>query len=142
MNPYIVLLGLFVVAGIAVTFWGWRIMVKGRDTKAWPSVEGVVETFTPASELGTEQAQVHFTYQVNGETLKGVYLCPNETPGPVAVSDSAKNYPVGAKVPVFYNPEKATDATLEPGGKRDDWFVFAAGIVATLFGTLLLLFGT
>ena len=63
MNPYVILLGLFVVAGIAVTFWGWRIMVKGRDAKAWPSVEGVVETFTPASELGTEQGRWPFRIQ-------------------------------------------------------------------------------
>lgn len=42
-NPYVIILALFTLAGLSIAVWGWRLIAKGRATRRWPTVEGIVE---------------------------------------------------------------------------------------------------
>ena len=42
INPYVIILSAFGIAGIAVTLWGWTIITRARKTQRWPSVEGII----------------------------------------------------------------------------------------------------
>ena len=49
-SPYVIILGLFVVAGFGATLWGFRIVAHARQTERWPSVEGVISEVKASSD--------------------------------------------------------------------------------------------
>ena len=49
-NPYSIILGLFVIAGVLVSLWGLRVIVTARKTLQWPAVEGTIEESKISSE--------------------------------------------------------------------------------------------
>jgi hypothetical protein len=62
------------------------------------------------------------------------------SPSPEFATSYVRKYPVGAKVPVYYNPDQPDQATLEPGLTRGDWMIPALGIAAMAFGIFALFF--
>lgn len=140
INPYVIILSAFGIAGIAVTLWGWMIIIKARKTLKWPSVEGVIEESSPASNADDLLPEIRFGYRV-GEQL---YTCALEFPGSVTPSQQLTTryldkYPVGMKVQVYYDPEHPDRALLEPG-IGSDWMIFILGLLATIFAVSALFF--
>jgi hypothetical protein len=121
--------------------WGWTIIARNKRTLHWPSVDAVIEQSLLVSEEGGIVPKIVFTYTVGDHRYQRHLVVPG---GAHMTENFAKSYvmkfPKDACVRVHYNPEHASQATLEPGLGRDDWFIFTIGIVATLLGTLLLLF--
>ncbi len=142
LNTYALILWLFLLAGIGVTVWGWRIIATARRTRRWPQVEGVIERSEPSSAKDDLLPYILFSYSVAGQH----YRCPLEfpsgtTPTPEFSASYVKRYPPGAKVTVFYNPDKREQATLEPGMRQGDWMIFALGVITIIGGTLFLAAG-
>ena len=65
LNPYIIILTLFLIAGFMATLWGWLIIRKASKTKHWPSVDGVVvESKLAAADIDL-LPHIHFSYTVD-----------------------------------------------------------------------------
>ena len=141
-NPYAIILGLFIIAGFIAALWGWSIIAKARKTRRWPMVEGAIEQSAPASEANDLLPHILFSYTVGTHTYRRALEFPDgANPSPELATSYAGKYPVGAKVPVYYNPDQPDQATLEPGLVRGDWMILALGVTAMAFGIFALFFG-
>ena len=69
-NPYIIILSLFIVAGLIATIWGWTIIAKGQKTLRWPNVEGIIEESRPASDADDLLPHILFSYTVAVQTYR------------------------------------------------------------------------
>ena len=140
MNPYIIILGLFLIAGLATTAWGWTIIARGRRTQRWPAVDGSI-TRNSSSDIDA-LPEIEFSYQVSGKDYRRMLDYPGGTTPSQQLSASYRaKYPVGAPVKVHYDPAHPEHATFEPGLARGDWMIFILGVIATLFAAVFLLFG-
>ena len=141
-NPYAIILGLFISAGFIVALWGWFIITKARKTRRWPMVEGTIEQSAPTSEADGLLPHLLFSYTVAAHTYQRTLEFPGgANSSPDLAASYAGKYPVGAKVPVYYNPDQPDQATLEPGLARGDWMILALGIAAMAFGVFALFSG-
>ncbi len=138
-NLYVIILGLFALAGLALTLRGWKVLQQSKKAKTWPKTEGrIVSAAMPASEFEELVPMIVFTYSIDGveynvsQDFRGVSLTQD------LCRDYVEKYPAGKTVDVYYNPRKTSQATLEPALKKDDWMIFVAGILATIFGLLLI----
>lgn len=142
-NPYAIILGLFIIAGFVAVLWGWFIIAKAQKTRRWPVVEGVIDQSTSALEANDLLPHILFSYTVNAHTYQRVLEFPGGTsPSPELAISYARKYPVGTKVPVYFNPDQPDHATLEPGLARGDWMIPAVGIAAMAFGIFALFFSS
>ena len=141
-NPYIIVLGLFVIAGLLATLWGVRIIVRARRTQQWPSVEGVIEKSNISSNVNDLLPDIEFRYEVENQTYRrSMEFSRDVTSSQEFAASYVDKYPAGARVRVYYDPEKPDNATLEPGLGQGDWLVFAIGLGMLVFGILFLLLG-
>lgn len=103
-----------------------RFRRKAAKGLNWPSTMGKiiasdVEPYSTDDETGDTRSSVsiRYSYAVNAKTYRGdrvgwgkktVLLTP-------AAQSLSERYPVGAAVPVFYDPAKPSSALLEPRGQ-------------------------
>jgi len=140
-NPYAIILGLFIIAGFIVALWGLFIVAKARKIQRWPVVEGIIEQSAPTSEANDLLPHILFSYTVGARTYQRALEFPGGTsPSQELATSYVRKYPVGAKVPVYYNPAQPSQATLEPGLTRGDWMIPALGVAAMAFGIFALFF--
>ncbi len=140
-NPYAIILGLFIIAGFITALWGWFIIAKTRKMRRWPVVEGAIEQSAPTSEANDLLPHILFSYTVGTHTYQRALEFPGGTnPSPELATSYVRKYPVGAKVPVHYNPNQPDQATLEPDLTRGDWMIPALGVAAMVFGIFALFF--
>lgn len=125
MNPYIVVLVFFTLAGLAMAAWGWRNIARARKTRHWLRTEGTVE------QSGASRA---VRYTVAGTAYRLAAAADGDAAPAAAVP------PAGAKVDVYYDPARPGDAALSRYEGRDDWLIVAIGLGAALFGLGALLF--
>jgi hypothetical protein len=138
-NPYIIILSLFIIAGLFATFWGWRIIREGKKTLSWPKAQGSISKVEATSKADDLLPRIEFSYRVNDKD----YQCPLNFPDSVSPSQELTNqylkkYPVGTNVQVSYNHDKPEISTIEPGIANGDWFVFVLGILTVIFGVIFL----
>lgn len=141
MNPYTIILSFFLIAGLATSVWGWIIIMRGRRTRCWPSVDGTI--LQNATSDGDSMPQIEFGYSVAGHDYQCEHTFPGGiTPSQELIAGYIAKYPAGAKVRVHYDPARPEHATLEPGLARGDWMIFVLGVIGTLSGTVFLWFGS
>ena len=141
MSPYSIILALFTLAGLVMALWGWIIMARGRKTRDWPSVEGLIEQSLHSSDENDILPKIVFSYQVDDRRYQRDLALPGGSGVTPDFAESyVKKYPQGTRVRVHYNPERPEQATLEPGLAHDDWLIFAIGLLATVCGAGFLLF--
>ena len=142
MNPYLIILLLFICGGLGTTLWGWAVITRGKKTLQWPATEGVIEKSQPSADGDDLFPHIVFSYTVSGQRYERDLEFPSGThPTSVLAASYVNKYPEGANVLAYYNPAQPVQATLEPGLARDDWFIFILGIVITIVGFGLLIFG-
>ena len=125
-NPYVIILSLFIIAGVFASLWGWRIIARGRETLAWPKTNGTITQSEPASDADDLLPLIGFSYQVDNKNYQQTHHFPaSVTPSPELSKSYLEKYPVGTSLPVHYHPDDPENATIEPGLANGDWFVFA-----------------
>ncbi|HGX92176.1 MAG TPA: DUF3592 domain-containing protein [Candidatus Tenderia sp.] len=138
MNPYVIILVLVLLGGIAITGWGWRVMRQAQQKKQWPTTEGTITECEPVSKDDDLLPHIVFNYQVAGTHYSRPFQFPDDTnPLPEFAQAYVKKYPVGKTVQVFYHPEQPQEATLEPA-TRGDWMILAIGVLMLLGGAAAL----
>ncbi|MFN8412906.1 MAG: DUF3592 domain-containing protein [Anaerolineales bacterium] len=102
---------------------------KASQARNWLQTTGTVETseivHRSDSDGGTSPyPHVVYTYQANGQSLKNDRIQPGGDVGGMVAYKTQKKYLVGARVPVYYNPQNPSEALLErsvPGYVRWLW---------------------
>ncbi len=138
-NPYIIILSLFIIAGLFATLWGWRIIREGKKTLLWPKAQGSISKVEATSKADDLLPQIEFSYRVNDKDYQYPLNFPDSvSPSQELTNQYLKKYPVGTNVQVSYNPDKPEISTIEPGIANGDWFVFVLGILTVIFGIIFL----
>jgi hypothetical protein len=103
---------------------------KAAQTAQWASIEGVIiESFVDDSDSDNIAPRLAYTYQVNGQTLRGWRVSYTlRGANRRAVEEIVARYPAGKKVRVFYDANAPASAVLEntPPGS---WLPVIAGFL-------------
>jgi len=138
VGPYGIIITVFTLVGLLVAAWGWRNTSRARQTLSWPSVDATV---TQSVLDNNRLPAVVYHYSVDDQVCKYQMLVPEGVMASVqAAQKVVDEYPPGRTDTLFYQPEDPNNCTLTPGVKKEDWFVVAAGLGASLLGGFLLLF--
>lgn len=139
MNPYVILIGLFIAGGLATSVWGAIVLIRGRRSLKWPTVAGIIEKSTWSPDDHDLLPEIEFSYKVDDQSFRSRVEFPRDlTPTAEFSRSYVERHPVGALVTVFYDPVDPGNATLEPGSGRGDWLILALGVSATLVGVIAL----
>jgi len=141
-NPYTIILGVFTLAGLLATVWGYMIISRAKQTLSWPCVDGVIEESSVSSRQYDLLPHIVYRYTVADVTYQHAMEFPRDvTPTQEFARSYVEKYPVGRRVKVYFQPGTPKHATLEPGLGRGDWLVFAIGLSSFIFGMVFLVFG-
>ncbi|WP_455203734.1 DUF3592 domain-containing protein [Kaarinaea lacus] len=141
LNPYSIIVALFVITGLLVTAWGVIIIIKARETQQWPNVAGVIVESN--FDVGNIDLLPHiaYSYIVEGQSYhRRMEFSADISPTQEFATSYVEKYPLGTEVQVYYHPDNPQRATLEPGLGKGDWLVVAIGLSTLLFGILFLFF--
>ena len=135
--------GAFVGVGAAGFFTAWSRTARERATRTWPTVDGTVvvsrlatEEYTSRDQQGYDVASVQMTavvttkYVVDGKMHQrtGITLAEKDVTSSSATAKGwMDRYPVGAKVPVHYDPADPARSYLESGTPAGAVFFFVFG---------------
>ena len=138
-----------IIAVGALSIWiGIDQTLKAYRSLEWPEAPGEILTSGVRSESSsssgsrsstTYHAAVGYRYEVDGRWLEGDRISYGEygTGEYDRAASIAAQYPVGARVTVYFRPEDASECVLEPGGHGVPWFFLGLGLVFTLTGVLM-----
>jgi len=137
----LILLGAgFVVAGLVSK-------QRAKAASSWPNTQGVIiksELIRHVSRSSGIQStsyipDLEYQYTVMGQVFTGKRLSFGTKNFTYEQSQEiAAKYPVGAKVPVYYNPNKSPDSILEMS-PRGTGTLIIIGIVPIVLGVVLFL---
>jgi len=128
-------MGVFLLIGIGLTYWGWNILQNARASASWPTADGTitkseVSLSTDADGGETYSPEINYSYNINNtnfinNTIKfGENSYGNRRKAEVIAGD----YPIGKNVTVYYDPEKPERSVLEPGLSAGSYIVIGIGI--------------
>jgi hypothetical protein len=129
-----------VVTLVAIVWLSWHYTLAVESTR-WPHVQGrVLKSWAEKtdSEYSYYSPRVEYTYSVDGvrHSSTTVRLIGDRSMRRSRAERVAASYKVGDTVEVWYDPNKPTRATLQPGGAR---WLLASLIVVSVVGPLLAL---
>lgn len=136
MNYYGIILLIVVFSGVAVTLWGWKILVTSRKIGQWPTIEGRIVKSETNGRGDHLLPEIEFSYAVDNKPYTQRFdFPPDVDPMPELSASYVEKYPLGKKVTVYYNPENPSDATLETS-LRGDWMILVLGMIVTVASLL------
>lgn len=139
-NAYLVIIGLFILGGLATAAWGLRLIARARAVRRWPAAEGVIETVEPAGMDDDLLPHIVFSYRVDGKIYRRALELPaGALPSPELAAAWLRDYPAGGRITVYHDPQRPDAALLERGRDAGDWLIFALGVGAALLGVAMLL---
>lgn len=141
------------LAGIGLSLWGTLVAVQAWLTTTWPTTEGVIiaanveeRVNVNASEVEEDKldyvAAVQYTYVVNGETLTADNIRTFEDRAFGTRSDAqtvVDGYRPGDPITVYYNPNNAEQALLQPGVPGASLIPLGFGLFGLLSGLMFVL---
>lgn len=149
---FLVFLGLAVVAmGGLFTALMWGSYQRAVDQRSWPQVEAIVlsskvgefqhDEFSPREY----RMEILYGYEWKGEAMTGERLAVRGSAASkdrVRIAGQVKEFPAGAKVPLFVNPKDPTYTLLKPDSKAAGysiWFpmLFVVGGLGIVVKTLI-----
>ena len=149
---YLIFLGLAVAAiGALFTLLMGNSYQRAVEQRGWPQVEAVVLS----SEVGEFQhdefsareyrMEILYGYEWKGEAMTGERLAARGSAASkdrVRIARQVKEFPAGAKVPLFVNPKDPTYTLLKPDSKAPGysiWFplLFVVGGLGIVVKALL-----
>ena len=106
---------LFGATGLGLIGFNIWLRQKAAQTAQWANTQGViVESFVDDSDSDSIAPRLVYTYQVNGQTLRGWRVSyALRGANRRAVEEIVARYPSGKKVLVFYDPNAPASAVLE-----------------------------
>jgi len=129
-------MGIFLVIGAGLTYWGWTILQNARASASWPTADGVitrsgVSHSTDSDGGDSYNPEVTYTYTVNntGYDNNTIKFGENSYSSSKKADGIAGNYPVGKNVTVYYDPEKPDRSVLEPGVSAGSYIVIGIGVL-------------
>ena len=137
-NPYLIILVMFTLAGVALTIWGWKAYQRSKDAKEWPSVEGeIISSELPENEFEQGVPRISFRYEVDGKAYEQMQNFNVRLLTPEQCSEYVAKYPVGARANIFYSPSSPGRSSLSTELVKADWMVLGVGIATTLLGLMM-----
>ena len=137
-------MGLFLLVGIGLTFWGWTILQNARASASWPTADGIVTrsevTHSTDSDGGDSYSpKVTYRYTVNNvsQTNTTIKFGENSYSSRRRAETIINNYPVGKNVTVYYDPEKTDRSVLEPGVSAGSYIVIGIGVFFILLTIII-----
>ena len=98
---------------------------KAVASHHWPTTEGTVvsaQVVRPSGKSTKYIAEIGYTYQVGGKEYSSKNFRATSARGTSGwAKQVVEQHPVGAMVPVHYNPNKPEDAVIEPGLLSDNY---------------------
>lgn len=109
---------LLVAIGGALLIAGFLTARTPGKSQHWPTTAGqiLVSTIQYRRKSGGGHSLypvVLYTYQVEGQSYQSQRIYFGTLLGGSALTGISQKYPVGAQVPVYYNPENPAEAVLE-----------------------------
>ena len=139
--------------GISGLWSSGNYLVDAYSSSNWPSTTGTIIRSDLGSRTISKQssdrtlywAEVEYEFEVNGGQyqsnhirLDGLRSGPHVGTGVDHASKILANYPVGAEVNVFYDPNNPSKATLEAGFSSTNLLIPSFSLVLTMIGLFLL----
>jgi len=128
-------MGIFLLVGVGLTFWGWNILQNARASAAWPTADGVVTRSQVSHSTDAEggdsyQPQVTYKYSANNLSYENdtIKFGENSYSSRKKADEIAATYPIGKNVTVYYDPEKPDRSVLEPGVSGGSYIVIGIGV--------------
>jgi hypothetical protein len=119
--------------GIVMIVAGFLAARTPGKSNHWPTATGQIlaSTITYRRSGGSRAAYpvVMYAYQVEGKQYQSQRIYFGSAVGGSAMTGVIKKYPVGAQVPVYYNPQNPADAVLERSSPMAKMLVFIGVIM-------------
>jgi len=137
-------MGIFLLVGLGLTYWGWIILQNARASASWPAAEGKitisgVSHSTDSDGADSYSPEITYTYTVNNvsQTNKTIKFGENSYSSRKKAEGIANSYPVGKNVTVYYDPEKPARSVLEPGVSAGSYIVIGIGVFFILLTLII-----
>lgn len=137
-------MGIFLLIGVGLTFWGWTILQNARASASWPTADGKVTKSevtrsTDAEGSDSYSPEVTYTYSVNntGFSNDTIKFGENSYGSRNKANGIAAGYPIGKSVTVYYDPEKPERSVLEPGVSAGSYIVIGIGVFFILLTLII-----
>lgn len=130
------IVGIFLLIGAGLTYWGWNILQTARASEAWPAVDGIITASdvshsTDAEGGETYSPEITYRYQVDTVSYENgtIKFGENAYSSRREAEQIAAGYPVGRDVTVYYNPDQPDRSVLEPGVSGGSYIVLGIGVL-------------
>ncbi len=135
------------ISGPLMVLWVIESDRQAARRATWPSADGEVVSTTILpfpSRYTSHEVRVRYRYHVNGKEYHSSTVNPTHYAfqGKAAAQAGADRYPVGARVTVYYDPEKPRSAVLQrsdPPSRTSRILLTSAAILCFLFGLVILI---
>ncbi len=140
-----IFLMIFLCVGLGLIIFGVLSIKTAKDSETWPSVQGVILDSRIAINHGDDSttygADVSYRYAVEGHKYKGDKVTVSEmsTSSQTRASKIVQRYPIGKKVPVYYNPKESEDSVLETGLSDGSWLLPGIGLLFFIVPLIILI---
>ncbi len=143
--PAILFSSTFILIGLGVSIWGFKLLRRAQATRSWPTTSGIVNS----SQVGEWQdsdgddlygAMVEYGYTVGDASHRAHQICLGQSQSSIRATHEklVARYPVGESVTVYYDPECPSEAVLEPGVRFGACLPLLFGVCMTGFASFML----
>lgn len=145
-----VFFAIFIGAALLIGLVGAATALKTSRSQSWPTVQGEVTYSSidrsssgfnnPRRQRRTTPSfspSIRYVYQVKGVRYNGSRITLIGWSGNINEARAAAGkYPVGAHVPVYYNPANPEDSLLEPGDQSNNLMAIGMGGLFVVIGAV------
>ncbi len=134
------------VGGGIAFFKGLPTVIQARASTDWPTTKGVVTSSKVISSHSdgstTYRAEVLYKYTIKGEKLESERVWFGDgisTSGGKDARKTVRDYPVGKKVTIYYDPDDLLETCLLPGAFYSTYFFLIFGGIFLGVGLIMLI---
>lgn len=133
----------FIIVGAVVLWLGWREARWARESPSWPTATGRIEYSRADSTYDADGhirhfADIRYCFSAGSQPITG-----NRVAFGMVLSHrhqlacaTARKYPVGRTVTVYYHPDDPRISCLEPGDAGSVWFLPLLGLWMMIGGSI------